>query len=121
MKQHLKQKYLAFTFFHLVTLKKFSDRCSGKNHSVILAATTIVNLIALNLFVPSTSQYAYCVCVCVTARHAPLVNKVCAERQLDVFPQPDTLNAVTLEENTASLAYWLNGIDSVPFPTYFPA
>lgn len=39
-----------------------------------------------------------CVDVCV-----PLVNKACAKRQLVVFPQLDTLNAVTLEVNTHSL------------------
>lgn len=38
-----------------------------------------------------------CVCVCVCV---PLVNKACAKRQLVVFPQLDTLNAVTLEVNT---------------------
>lgn len=51
-------------------------------------------VIALKRFLPSAIVNMLAVCVCV-----PLVNKVCAERQLVVFPRLDTLNAVTLQEN----------------------
>lgn len=69
--------------------------CSEKDHGGFLVESTPSNCLKpVSLFNQSICL-GVCMCMCVQ-----LVNKVCAERHLVVFPLFDMLIAATLHKNT---------------------